>query len=114
MLNFIEDLYEHPSNIMITQQIHIAKDYKNDKNVIRLYLNMLVLALRDVFHVKHSVPLTFEEHKKIFDKCPDDVYITNRIDEVLNTLYLIDTNANIGLLLDGMAYKITRGELMNG
>ena len=114
VLNFIEDLYEHPSNIMITQQIHIAKDYKNDKNVIRLYLNMLVLALRDVFHVKHSIPLTFEEHKKIFDKCPDDVYITNRIDEVLNTLYLIDTNANIGLLLDGMAYKITRGELMNG
>lgn len=114
VLNFIEDLYERPANIMITQQIHIAKDYKNNKSVIKLYLNMLVLALRDVFHVKHSVPLIFVEHKKIFDKCPDDVYITNRIDEVLNTLYLIDTNANIGLLLDGMAYKITKGEMLNG
>ncbi len=110
VLNFIEDLYINPSNLVINQQLHIVKDYKSDKNMMKLFLNMLVLGMRDVFHVKHSIPLTFIDHVDNFKNLPDDPLILNRIERLLETIYLIDTNANIALLIDSMCYKLLKGE----
>jgi DNA polymerase-3 subunit delta' len=78
-LNFVEDLYQNPGNLLINTQVTLIKKYKNDKSVTRLFLNMLVLALRDLFHVKHSIPLTFTKHKELFAALPEDQKILKRI-----------------------------------
>jgi DNA polymerase-3 subunit delta' len=70
---------------------------------------MLVLALRDLFHVKHSIPLTFTKHKELFAALPEDQKILKRIELVLDTIYSIDTNANLSLLMDSMVYKMMKG-----
>ncbi len=108
-LNFVEDLYQNPGNLLINTQVTLIKKYKNDKNVTRLFLNMLVLALRDLFHVKHSIPLTFTKHKELFAALPEDQKILKRIELVLDTIYSIDTNANLSLLMDSMVYKMMKG-----
>ena len=53
VFHFIEDLYFHRDNLIINVETHLMKDFK-DKEKVQLFLNMLVLGLRDLFHVKHS------------------------------------------------------------
>ena len=108
-LNFVEDLYRNPGNLLINTQVTLIKKYKNDKNVTRMFLNMLVLALRDMFHVKHSVPLIFTKHEELFASLPEDEKILKRIELVLDTIYAIETNANLSLLMDSMIYKMMKG-----
>lgn len=108
-LYFVEDLYTHPRNLMFNQEIHISKPYSNDRNMIIIYLNMVVLALRDVFHVKHSIKPVFSEGSVIFDNLPNDDKILMKIEVILETIDLISMNANISLLLDRMVYRIVEG-----
>ncbi len=106
---FVEDMYLHKDNLLINVQTHLLKDYK-DKESIVLFLNMLVLALRDLFHVKHSMNYIFKSFKNIYDviNVNDDIIIFD-IDVILETEYLLSTNANILLLIDSMIYKIQKG-----
>lgn len=104
--HFIDDLYFHRDNLIINVQIHLIKDFK-DKKMIQLFLNMLVLGLRDLFHVKQSMNLTYPSFKSLYDRIDDDVdHIIQKIDLVLNTEYLLSTNANIQLLMDSLMYRI--------
>lgn len=109
VLNFIEDLYLNPINLLINQQIHIVKKYKSDKDMMKIYLNMIILGLRDMFHVKHSLTPIFMMHKDLFKQLPEDKQLLDKIETILNTIYLIDTNANIALLIDSMCYKLMKG-----
>lgn len=109
VLNFIEDLYTNPGNLLINAEISLMKKYKGDKETIRLFLNMLVLGLRDMFHVKHQMSLTFVKHRNLFERLPDDPQILNRIELVLDTIYTMDTNANLSLLMDSMIYRMVKG-----
>lgn len=108
-LNFVEDLYKAPGNLIINMQINLGKKYKNDKEVLKTFLNMLVLVMRDLFHVKHSVDPIFSKHKDFFDNLPEDDRILERIEIVLEALYNVDMNANQSLLIDGMCYKVLKG-----
>lgn len=108
--DFIEDLYRHPDNLMFNQELHIGREYKSDKAGFVRYLNMLVMGLRDLLHVKHSLPLTYCEHQDFFDKLPNDDKILERIEIILDTIYYVDINANTQLLLDRMIYKILGGK----
>lgn len=45
--HFIEDLYLHRENLVINVETHLMKDFK-EKDKIQLFLNMLVLGLRDL------------------------------------------------------------------
>ena len=68
---------------------------------------MLVLALRDLFHVKHSMNLTYPSFKSLYDRINDqEENIIQKIDLILNTEYLLSTNANVMLLMDSMMYRI--------
>ena len=104
--HFIEDLYFHRDNLVIDVETHLMKDFK-DKMKIQLFLNMLVLAFRDLFHVKQSMDLTYPSYKSLFERVEDDTQgIIEKINLVLNTEYLLSTNANLLLLIDSMMYKI--------
>lgn len=104
--HFIDDLYFHRDNLIINVETHLLKDHK-DKAMIQLFLNMLVLALRDLFHVKHSIPLTYSSYKSLFERVTDsDEGIMKKIELILNTEFLLSTNANVMLLMDSMMYKI--------
>ena len=109
VLNFIEDLYQNPGNLIINVEISLMKKYKGEKDTIKLFLNMLVLGLRDVFHVKHSMSITFNKHISLFERLPDDQKIFDRIELVLDTIYTMDMNANVSLLIDSMVYRMVKG-----
>lgn len=103
---FIDDLYFHRDNLIINVQTHLLKEFSDKKN-IQFFLNMLVLALRDLFHVKHSMNLTYPSFKSLYDRINDqEENIIQKIDLILNTEYLLSTNANVMLLMDSMMYRI--------
>lgn len=104
--HFIDDLYFHRDNLIINVETHLLKNYKEKEN-IKLFLNMLVLGLRDLFHVKQNMPLTYPSYKGLFEKIDDkDENIIKKIELVLNTEYLLETNANVALLMDSLMYRI--------
>lgn len=104
--HFIEDLYFHRDNLIINVETHLLKNYKEKEN-IKLFLNMLVLGLRDLFHVKQNMPLTYPSYKSLFEKIEDkEENIIKKIEVVLNTEYLLETNANVALLMDSLMYRI--------
>ena len=104
--HFVEDLYMHRDNLIINVQTHLLKDYK-DKESIRLFLNMLVLSLKDLFHVKHNIELNYPSFKGLYDKIVDnDESIMNKIELVLSTEYLLESNANVMLLIESMMYRM--------
>ncbi len=104
--HFIEDLYFHRDNLIINVETHLLKNYK-DKNTIQLFLNMLVLSLRDLFHVKHFLPLTYESYRPLYEKIQDNEdNIIKKIDLILDTEFLLSTNANVMLLMDSMMINI--------
>lgn len=104
--HFIDDLYFHRDNLIINVQTHLLKEFSDKKN-IQFFLNMLVLALRDLFHVKHSMNLTYPSFKSLYDRIDDqEENIIQKIDLILNTEYLLSTNANVMLLMDSMMYRI--------
>lgn len=108
-LNFIEDLYTNPSNLLINLEISLMKKYKGEKETIRMFLNMVVLGLRDLFHVKHSMSITFVNHIDFLKRFQDDPHLLEKIELLLDTIYTIDTNANLALLLESMVYKLMKG-----
>ena len=104
--HFIDDLYFHRDNLIINVQTHLLKDFKEKEN-IQLFLNMLFLALRDLFHVKHSMNLTYPSFLSLYKRINDsDENIINKIDLILNTEYLLSTNDNVMLLMDSMMFRI--------
>ena len=104
--HFIDDLYFHRDNLIINVQTHLLKEFSDKKN-IQFFLNILVLALRDLFHVKHSMNLTYPSFKSLYDRINDqEENIIQKIDLILNTEYLLSTNANVMLLMDSMMYRI--------
>lgn len=106
VLNFIEDLYQYPDNLLFNQQINVSRNYSKDKDTLALYLRMLVLGMKDLLHVKHHAPLTFCDHQEFFEKMPDDPQVLERIEIILDTLYYLDMNANTQLLIDGMINQV--------
>ncbi|WP_050637006.1 hypothetical protein [Candidatus Stoquefichus sp. SB1] len=106
VFHFIEDLYFHRDNLIINVETHLMKDFK-DKEKVQLFLNMLVLGLRDLFHVKHSMELTYPSYRSLYEKInePEDELV-RKIDIILNAEYLLSTNANVMLLIDSMMCKI--------
>ena len=105
-LNFIEDLFLHRENLVINTQIHLMKNH-NNKNDIKLFLNMIVIALKDMFHVKHNEDIVFLNHVELFQSFEyDNDDLIKKIELILETLNLIDTNANLPLLMDSMMYRL--------
>lgn len=104
--HFMDDLYFHRDNLIINVQTHLLKEF-SDKQSIQFFLNMLVLALRDLFHVKHSMNLTYPSFKSLYERIDEqEENIIHKIDLILNTEYLLSTNANVMLLMDSMMYRI--------
>ena len=106
---FIEDLYMKPSDLLINLQINLGKKYKKNKEAYALFLNLLVLGMRDMFHVKHSIPVLFVKHKEFFEKMPEDGKILQKIEIILEYAERLNNNVNLALLLDGMVYKVLKG-----
>lgn len=104
--HFIEDLYFYRDNLIINVQTHLLKNYKEKEN-IQLFLNMLVLGFKDLFHVKQNIPLTYSSFQSLYEKVEDtNENIIKKIEIILDTEYLLETNANVMLLMDSMMYRI--------
>lgn len=106
VINTIDDIFNKPDNLAINMHINLLQTYK-DKNDIRLFLNMLVLGLKDLFHVKHFQELTYVNQKKIISSinAPEDDII-EKIELVIEVNYHLDSNANVLLLMDSLLYRL--------
>ncbi len=105
-INFVEDLFLYRENLIINTQIHMLKDHKEKEN-IKLFINLIILALKDMFHVKQNEKAVFCNHVEFFNSLTyDNNDIIKKIELLLETSYLLDTNANIPLLMDSMMYRI--------
>lgn len=106
VINFIEDLYFKRNNLIINTQTNLLKKYK-EREDIKLFLNMLLLALKDVFHVKHNQDVLYYEYLDLFKtiNVEEDILI-KQIELILETIYIIESNANIALLMDSFMYRL--------
>lgn len=106
VINFIEDLYLKRANLIINTQINLLKKYK-ERDDIKLFLNMLVLAMKDMFHVKHSDNIIYCEHLSFFKNITvDENQLIKQIEIILETIYTIESNANLLMLMDSMMYRL--------
>lgn len=106
VVNTIEDIFKKPENLLINTQTNLLKNYKT-KEDIRLFLNLLVLALKDLFHVKHNQEILFIKNEILFTSIDADINdIIKKIEIVLETNYKLDSNANIALLIDSLMYRL--------
>lgn len=106
VINFIEDLYFKRNNLIINTQTNLLKKYK-ERNDIKLFLNMLVLAMKDVFHVKHQQKILYSKNIDLFKTIDVSVeYLIKQIELVLETIYVIQSNANVALLMDSLMYRL--------
>ena len=106
VINFIEDLYTKRMNLIINVQTNLLKNYK-ERDDIKLFLNMLVLAMEDMFHVKHNQNLVFSAHYDFFNSLQiDENKLIKQIEIILETIYTIESNANLLMLMDSMMYRL--------
>lgn len=106
VINFIEDLYLKPTNLIINTQTNLLKKYK-ERDDVKLFLNMLVLAMKDMFHVKHSDNIVYCDHQEFLKKITvDENQLIKQIEIVLETIYTTESNANILMLMDSMMYRL--------
>lgn len=106
VINFIEDLYTKRMNLIINVQTNLLKNYK-ERDDIKLFLNMLVLAMKDLFHVKHNQNLVFSAHYDFFNSLQiDENKLIKQIEIILETIYTIESNANLLMLMDSMMYRL--------
>lgn len=106
VINFIEDLYTKRMNLIINVQTNLLKNYK-ERDDIKLFLNMLVLAMKDMFHVKHNQNLVFSGHYDFFNSLQiDENKLIKQIEIILETIYTIESNANLLMLMDSMMYRL--------
>lgn len=106
VINFIEDLYTKRMNLIINVQTNLLKNYK-ERDDIKLFLNMLVLAMKDMFHVKHNQNLVFSAHYDFFNSLQiDEDKLIKQIEIILETIYTIESNANLLMLMDSMMYRL--------
>ncbi|OUQ02494.1 hypothetical protein B5E92_14580 [Erysipelatoclostridium sp. An15] len=106
IINFIEDLYTKRMNLIINVQTNLLKNYK-ERDDIKLFLNMLVLAMKDLFHVKHNQNLVFSAHYDFFNSLQiDEDKLIKQIEIILETIYTIESNANLLMLMDRMMYRL--------
>lgn len=104
--NCIEDLYTKPENVLINIHTNLLMKYKT-KDDIHLFFSMLLVALRDLLHYKYGQELVFMhmvEKYKMWDI--QEEIVINRIQEVSLAKQKIDSNVNIGLLIDSLFYKL--------
>lgn len=106
VINFIEDLYLKRPNLIINTQTNLLKKYK-ERDDIKLFLNMLVLAMKDMFHVKHSDNIVYCEHQEFLDSITiNESQLIKQIEIILETIYTSESNANIPMLMDSMMYRL--------
>ena len=104
--NFIEDLYFKRNNLIINVQTNLLKKYK-ERNDIKLFLNMLLLAIKDVFHVKHNQKIIFKSSYELFKQINvSDQKIIKQIEIILEAINIIESNVNVALLMDSLMYRL--------
>ena len=106
VINFIEDLYLKRNNLIINTQTNLMKKYK-ERDDIKLFLNMLLLVMKDLFHVKHNQKVVYTANSELLKQIVvDENTLIKQIELILETIYTIDSNANTALLMDSLMYRL--------
>lgn len=106
VINFIEDLYFKRNNLIINTQTNLLKRYK-ERGDIKLFLSMLLLAMKDVFHVKQNQKITYSKNIDLLKKIDVDTNkLLEQIEIILKANYTIENNVNVELLMDHIMYKL--------
>lgn len=105
-LNFIEDYFLKHDNLIINAQTHIFKNHK-EKEEIQLFLDLVMMGLKDVLYQSYDLPILYCEHEAQFKQYhKDQEHLIEAIEWILYAKEQIKRNANILLLMDSMMYHL--------
>ncbi len=106
VVNTIEDMFTNRDNLLINAQSNLLKKYK-EKNDIVLFLKMLSLAIKDMFHVKHNNKLIYINNQQLYTNLTySDEQLIKKLQIINETINTLESNANIQLLMDSMFYRL--------
>ncbi len=106
VINTIEDIFLSHDNLLINCHTNLLKNYK-EKDDVRLFLNMLSLALKDMFHVKHNTEIVYEKYRDTFIKLDyNEDELIKKIQLIIETINTLESNANVTLLMDSLLYRL--------
>jgi DNA polymerase III, gamma/tau subunits len=105
-LHFLEDYFFKRENLVINTHTNLLKNFK-DKKDIDLFLDLSILAIRDVINKSYGLSLVYQNHSDLINKCqgPIDKMI-EVIELMLETKEKIKGNSNIPLAIDYLMYHI--------
>lgn len=105
-LNFIEDYFLKHDNLIINAQTHIFKNHK-EKDEINLFLDLVMMGLRDVLYQSYGLTILYCDHAKQFKLYHQDPErLIQAIEQILYAKEQIRRNANVLLLMDSMMYHL--------
>lgn len=105
-IHFLEDYFLKKDNLMINTQTHLLKKFK-DKKDISLFLDLAILAFKDVLHKQYGIKLLYENQEELISKCKDSNNdIIHVIELLLETKEKIQGNSNIALAMDYLMYHM--------
>ena len=105
-LNFIEDYFLKHDNLIINAQTHIFKNHK-EKDEINLFLDLVMMGLRDVLYQSYGLTILYCDHAKQFELYhQDSERLIQAIEQILYAKEQIRRNANVLLLMDSMMYHL--------
>ena len=100
--NFVEDdLYAH-ENLMINAQTHVFKTYK-DRETIRFFLNIVLLIYKEKLYQRQDI---FIKYIDFINKPCQQEDLIRKIEKLLETINLLEENANVSLLMDRLMYRL--------
>ncbi len=102
-LAFIEDYYTKKENALINIQLNLLKKYK-EKEDIELFLDLLILLLKDIEYNNGGFPIVFINHKEVLEMASNSAL--EMVEKVLETKARIKSNANVSLLIDSLIYNL--------
>lgn len=100
--NFVEDdLYAH-ENLIINAQTHIFKNYK-ERDTLRFFLNIVLLIYKEKLYQRQMI---FIKHQAFIERPYQQEKLIEKMEKVLETINLLDENANVSLLMDRLMYRL--------
>lgn len=105
----LDNLLSSPEQAIYFVETHIIPELK-DKVAVRLYLDILSCAFKDIMNIKFNLPLIISSQKELFSSLSQKL---SNIDECYKEIMLtrgkIESNVNLGLLLEHIFIFISNG-----
>ena len=105
-MHTVTDICNNRENLIINAYVNILHKF-NKKEDLQYFLMILAIVMKDMFHVKHNLPVIIEDHKEYLEKLMiSDTDIIVKMEAILHAQFQLSTNANTMLVMDELLSKL--------